>query len=117
MLVVLAVLAVIFGAFGAHWFKNQLSHFRPDIYKTASFYHFVHTLAIFIIVLLSKEYGVNLIWAYFFMLGIFLFSGSLYLIACFQFNKLGILTPLGGLLFIIGWSGLGVNFLQKKIYR
>jgi len=109
-------IAVIFGAFGAHALAVHLSDAQMNTYNTASKYHFYHTLAMLATILLYKnnKKGKYLIWAsYAFFVGIILFSGSLYLLACKDIIGLGSLTkiigpitPIGGLAFILGWIAL-----------
>ena len=96
-------IAVILGAFAAHSLKNSLTPQMLDIYQTAVLYQFIHTLALLgaINLPLSER---SLHWAVrCFMLGIVLFSGSLYLIAVTGISVLGIITPIGGSAFIVGW--------------
>ncbi len=106
-----AALAVGMGAFGAHALKALLTEYQLDIYKTAVQYQFFHVFALFIVALLIDRFAHPLLAraGWFFVAGILLFSGSLYLLACRDIlgigpaNWLGPLTPIGGLCFIIGW--------------
>jgi uncharacterized membrane protein YgdD (TMEM256/DUF423 family) len=96
-------LAVALGAFAAHGLKNHLSPQLMQTYQTAVQYHFIHTLALLAIINLplSKR---SLAWvARSFLLGILLFSGSLYALALTGISAIGLLTPLGGSAFICGW--------------
>jgi len=118
---VFGMLAVILGAFGAHGLKNILDPSGLEVWKTAVSYHFYHTLALLFVSTLpeSKSRAVNLT-AWFFSLGILLFSGSLYLICLkdvlgiSQLSILGPITPLGGLCFILGWGSLLFAALKNK---
>ena len=105
---VFSMLSVILGAFGAHYLKNTLSEYSLSIFQTGVFYQFVHSLGILFISLLSHSLdNINLnlsIW--FFISGIFLFSGSLYLLALTDVKWLGAITPIGGMFFILGWFTL-----------
>jgi uncharacterized membrane protein YgdD (TMEM256/DUF423 family) len=96
-------LAVMLGAFAAHSLKGSLTPQMLDTYQTGVLYHFIHTLAL----LGALNLPINqrsLHWAArSFMLGIVLFSGSLYLIAVSGISVLGIITPVGGSAFIAGW--------------
>ena len=96
-------IAVILGAFAAHSLKHSLTPQMLDIYQTAVLYQFIHTLALLgAINLPLGERSMH--WAArCFMLGIVLFSGSLYLIAVTGISVLGIITPIGGSAFIVGW--------------
>ena len=103
--------AVLLGAIGSHYFKSKLNVESFEIFKTANFYHFVHVLAmafIFILIYLNNKKVCKLIFLLF-ALGIVLFSGSLYLIACKNLLKIDfpsifyLITPFGGLLFMFAW--------------
>ena len=76
-----------------------------DTFKTGVQYQMFHSLALIIIGILSKVFEVDLsITGYFFIIGIILFSGSLYLISIYKYSFLGMVAPIGGLSFIIGWT-------------
>jgi len=101
-----AALAVILGAFGAHGLKKVLTDDMLVVYKTAVDYHFIHALGILLIGLLHQHFPESrlILWAGISMIiGILLFSGSLYVMSMTEIKKLGMITPLGGLGFIIGW--------------
>jgi uncharacterized membrane protein YgdD (TMEM256/DUF423 family) len=103
---ILAALAVVLGAFGAHGLKKTLSSEMMDVYKTAVDYHFVHALGILLAGLFLLHYpdSNTLLWAGIsFIIGVVLFSGSLYGLSLTEIRKLGMVTPLGGVAFIIGW--------------
>lgn len=120
---VLLLGAVIFGAFGAHYLKAQISPERLAIYQTAIDYQFIHSLGILIIsIFLIKYNTVYFKYAiYCFMVGIFCFSGSLYFLAIRELIDLNInfllgpLTPIGGLFFILGWSFSIFGFLKTEL--
>jgi uncharacterized membrane protein YgdD (TMEM256/DUF423 family) len=106
---VFGVLAVAIGAFGAHGFESILiENNRVETFETAVQYHFHHTIALLIVaVLLQNKASKYLNWAaILFLLGILLFSGSLYILALSNFTVLGAITPLGGLCFIAAWAAL-----------
>ena len=103
---VFGFLAVALGAFGAHALKNILTPDHFQIYQTAVFYQFVHTLALLGYGLLAQHKPVKNWPGYCFAGGILLFSGSLYLLVLTNTPWLGAITPLGGLLFLAGWIGL-----------
>ena len=102
---ILAALAVLIGAFGAHGLKAKVSHEDLEIFNTGVSYHMFHALAI----ILMGVMGFNLphyiisIPAYFMVTGVVIFSGSLYLLVITNLRWLGAITPIGGLCFIIGW--------------
>lgn len=108
---ILGALSVGIGAFGAHGLKAALLvNERLDTFETAVKYQFYHTLAIFLIGLLMYRIpGSLLIYAAFSMLlGIIFFSGSLYILSITNTGAWGAITPIGGLLMIIGWVLLAV---------
>jgi len=112
----LSLLAVVLGAFGAHGLKNVLSQYSKEIYDTAIFYHFIHSLAIISIAILNTQYdNINLSYSfYLFLFGIIIFSGSLYILAITGIKWLGAITPIGGMLFIFGWGYLIVTFYNHN---
>lgn len=101
-------IAVLLGAFGAHALRNLISEDSIQVWKTASFYHFIHVIAALICLLIPGNEG-HKKWAfYFFFWGTVCFSGSLYMLSTktahhFSVGFLGPVTPLGGLLLTIGW--------------
>ena len=97
----LCFLAVALGAFGAHAFKSTLTaNDLLDVWKTAVLYHFLHAIVMFVIAYVTA--GQRGPWWLFFA-GIFLFSGSLYLMGLTNVRWLGAVTPIGGLCFLAGW--------------
>ncbi len=103
-------LAVGLGAFGAHGLEATLvENDRLDTFQTAVNYHFYHTLALLGIGILAS---VKPSWkgfsftAWCMILGILIFSGSLYVLSLTGITWLGAITPLGGLSFILGWCSL-----------
>ncbi|AIS10497.1 putative regulator [Pseudomonas chlororaphis subsp. aurantiaca] len=101
---------VALGAFAAHGLKNRLSAEYLAIFHTGVTYQLVHTLALLGVALLATQIPGRLVtWAgASFAIGILLFSGSLYLLTLTGFGKLGIVTPFGGLAFLVGWFLLGL---------
>ncbi len=101
-------LAVAFGAFAAHGLKNILSDGLLEVFQTGVEYQGLHALALLLIGLLGNGRqirGLRLAgWA--FATGILLFSGSLYLLALTDARWLGMVTPLGGTAFLVGWGAL-----------
>ncbi len=106
-------LAVMLGAFGAHGLRDRLDAYALGVYERAVFYHFIHALGLLITPLLvhagllpaktgNRVAGLLLI-------GIVLFSGSLYVLAVSGARVLGAVTPLGGLAFILAWGLLAVG--------
>lgn len=109
-------IAVALGAFGAHALKTTLPANYIDVWHTAVLYQFIHTLAILAVASLSAF--LQTVWQkrsiLFFMLGIVLFSGSLYILALVGLGTLGIITPIGGTCFLIAWLCLAVSIIKGK---
>lgn len=106
-------LTVALGAFAAHGLKQQLSPEHLDIFRTGVDYQGLHTLALLFTGLFALQNnqpspGLPGLAAWAFTLGICLFSGSLYLLAITGVRWLGMLTPLGGIAFLIGWACLAI---------
>ncbi|MBN2785897.1 MAG: DUF423 domain-containing protein [Pontiellaceae bacterium] len=108
-------LSVILGAFGAHGLKEKLSEKMLANWMTGVEYQFYHTLALLLLGLLALHLPARAIggagWA--FTIGITLFSGSLYVMALTGITKLGMITPIGGLAFIVGWVLLAVSVIKS----
>lgn len=108
-------LSVLLGAFGAHALAERLSPKYMAIFQTATHYLMFHALGLI-------AYGFWLKWnpqssllaSYSFILGCVLFSGSLYALSLTEIKILGAITPLGGILFIIGWIGFAVEAWKTK---
>jgi uncharacterized membrane protein YgdD (TMEM256/DUF423 family) len=106
-----AMLAVILGAFGAHLLKDRLSVDTLDVYNTGVQYQMYHAIGILIIAVLIERLPSQklAIWAArLLLIGIVLFSGSLYALALSGVKVLGAITPLGGIAFIAGWICLAL---------
>lgn len=117
----LAGLAVGLGAFGAHGLKKFVDAETVGIYQTGVQYQMYHALALLALGLLAERYTSTLLHyaGFMFLAGVVLFSGSLYLIASMKaMNKvvtsgIGIMTPIGGLFFILGWVLLLIALIKK----
>ncbi len=114
---ILACLGVVLGAFGAHALKDKFAapHYAA-IWETAVQYHMYHALGIIGLGILSNEALLGstslLSWAgYLMFTGIIFFSGSLYVLAVTGVKKLGAITPIGGMLFIVAWVLVAVAAL------
>jgi len=105
--IVLMITAVMLGAFGAHAIKNSVSVAHMTSWQTATQYHFYHALGLIGLGIYYQNKALDR-WAQlsgiFLLLGIVLFSGSLYLLVLTGQTKLGMITPIGGVLFILGWA-------------
>ena len=103
---ILGALSVGIGAFGAHGLEATLNaHNRVDTFETAVKYQFYHTIALFLLGILMINYDQSQfnVAAICFIVGIFIFSGSLYTLSLTNITWLGAITPIGGLAFIVGW--------------
>lgn len=100
------LLAVALGAFGAHSLKDLLArHGTTEIWQKAVFYHFIHAVMLF--VLAARNPLPRGPWVCF-LVGILIFSGSLYVLAATNTRWLGAITPIGGVSFIAGWLWLAI---------
>jgi len=101
---VIGFLGVGLGAFGAHSLKGLLaSHGTTAVWEKAVLYHFVHTVML-VILATRTPLSTGPWWS--FLIGIALFSGSLYVLAVTGLTWLGAITPLGGISFLVGWGWL-----------
>jgi len=113
----LGLLVVALGAFGAHALKGILiQNGRLETYELAVRYQFYHALALLIIGLLMDKFGEPIFrWPSLLILGgVILFSGSLYLFALTNVTTFAIITPLGGVLMLLGWGWLTYSLISKK---
>lgn len=105
-------LSVALGAFGAHALKEKLDEYSLGIFHTGVTYQTTHALALILVALLIKWYpdSAGLTWAgWCFAIGTIIFSGSLYALALSGVKVLGAITPIGGLLFLVGWALLAIH--------
>jgi len=119
---IFGALAVGFGAFGAHKLKELITPDQLEIYQKGVSYQFYHTIALFITAfLLERNDSKYFKWAgYCFIIGIILFSGSLYLLSMNDMlglnkNIIGPITPIGGVAFIMGWLFLAYGNFKLKV--
>lgn len=117
---IFGMIAIILGAFGAHALKKVLSIEALSTFETGVKYQMYHALFLVLIGTLNelslkaKKIIYNLV-----VFGVLFFSGSIYLLATnpltsFDFKVIGFITPIGGLLLILGWGVLFFNFVKKK---
>ncbi len=115
---IILAFAVIIGAFGAHALKITLAQTgKEDVFKTAVQYHFYHGFALlFVGILGNNNHAQNLLKfaAYAFLAGILLFCGSLYILSLTGITKFGMIAPIGGLAFIVGWTLCGYASYKKS---
>jgi uncharacterized membrane protein YgdD (TMEM256/DUF423 family) len=115
---IFGVTSVMLGAFGAHALKSIVTEDELKVYQTAIAYQFYHSLALLGCAILSLIRNNKWIYrsAYFFIAGIFLFCGSLYVLVIPGMPQvIGAITPLGGFCFIAGWISLLIASFQKEI--
>ena len=100
-------LAVGLGAFGAHGLRGRLDAYSMSVYEKAVFYHFVHALGVLLVCALVRTSAISIAGQarvnWLLLIGIVIFSGSLYALAISGVRLLGAITPIGGLAFIAGW--------------
>lgn len=112
-----AFLAVILGAFGAHGLKDKISPEMILVYQTGVQYQMFHALALILIALLCKHIKPSsiLTWAgWLIFAGIVFFSGSLYVLSMSGLKALGMITPFGGVAFLMGWAMLAVAVWKQS---
>ena len=118
---ILGAVSVALGAFAAHGLKKIVPAETVTTFETGVRYQFYHTFAIlFVGLLLERMPGQLLVWSgWFFLIGIALFSGSLYLLTAMKatdvvgLKGIGIITPIGGLFFIAGWVLMLMGIIKK----
>ena len=104
--------AVAIGAFGAHGLKEKLADDMLEIYKTGVLYQFIHTIVL-LILSLTNFIKTN-VASVFFLVGIILFSFSLYVYSISGVKVFAMITPLGGVCFLIGWLWIIVEVIRLK---
>jgi uncharacterized membrane protein YgdD (TMEM256/DUF423 family) len=111
-----AFLGTAAGAFGAHSLKATLEADRLMVFETGVRYQMYHAFGLIAVAWAVQQWSHGSIrWAgRFFVVGIVLFSGSLYLLSLSGTRWIGVFTPLGGLAFLIGWLLLGWGTRQGK---
>ncbi|MGL5925139.1 DUF423 domain-containing protein [Chroococcidiopsis sp.] len=113
-------LSVGVGAFGAHALKEKLTERSLEIFETGARYQMYHALALLIVALLIKisdgqfSQPVLIAAGWNFIVGILIFSGSLYALSLTGIKVIGAITPLGGAAFIAGWGALALAALNNK---
>ncbi len=106
------MLAVVFGAFGAHALKGKLDDQALKVFETAVQYHFYHTFALLVVGVIALNQPQTVLLkssGWLFVIGILVFSGSLYLLSLTGVRWLGAITPLGGLALLAGWACLAAT--------
>ena len=107
--------AVAIGAFGAHGLRENLSAEMLEVYKTGVLYQFIHTIVLLILSL--TNFIKTKIASIFFLLGIILFSFSLYIYSTSGIKFFAMITPVGGVCFLIGWLWIIVETIKTKVSK
>lgn len=112
--IAMGFLSVAAGAFGAHALKQRLSPEKLAVFEIGARYQMYHALAICIAVWMATIIPGFLpqLAGWLFVGGIFIFSGSLYLLALTSIGLFGAFTPIGGVLFLLGWLTLGLSLFR-----
>lgn len=111
-----ALLVVLIGAFGAHGLKARLTAENMAIFQTGVQYHFYHAVGLILVGLIAWHIPTSpyLRWSAWLMItGIILFSGSLYALSITNIRWLGMITPVGGMAFIIAWLLLSIGIIKS----
>jgi uncharacterized membrane protein YgdD (TMEM256/DUF423 family) len=111
------LLAVACGAFAAHGLQSRLDAHALQVFETGARYHMYHALAIALAAFAIRDAaaGPAMCACRFFLAGICLFSGSLYLLALTGMKGFAFVTPFGGVCFLIGWGALAFAATRLKI--
>jgi uncharacterized membrane protein YgdD (TMEM256/DUF423 family) len=118
---VFLALAVVLGAFGAHGLRDRLDAYSISLWEKAVFYHFIHAMGVLVVSMLPRTQtfplpaASNVCWLL--VAGILIFSGSLYLLAVTGVRAMGMITPIGGLAWIVGWLLLAYYFVAQRAVR
>jgi uncharacterized membrane protein YgdD (TMEM256/DUF423 family) len=113
---ILGFFGVALGAFGAHALKARLSPEMLTVFETGVRYQMYHVFALLIVAAAIGQMGrahLLVVAGWSFIAGIVLFSGSLYALTLSGVGGLGAITPLGGLLFLIGWAALATYAIAR----
>ena len=111
-----ALLVILIGAFGAHGLKAKITVENMAIYQTAVQYHFYHAVGLILVGLIAWHIPTSpyLRWsAWLMIMGIILFSGSLYALSITNIRWLGAITPIGGTAFIFAWLVLILGIIKS----
>lgn len=106
---------VAIGAFGAHGLREKLSAEMLEVYKTGVLYQFIHTIVLLILAL--TDFIKTKTASIFFLIGIILFSFSLYIYSTSGIKFFAMITPVGGVCFLLGWLWLIVEAFRIKVRK
>lgn len=113
---IIAGLGVAIGAFGAHAMKAILeANGRLETFETGVKYQFYHAIALILLGIIMQKFDDRLFtWAgYSYIIGILIFSGSLFILSLSGVGKWGAVTPLGGVALILGWIFLVIGLVRS----
>ncbi|WP_296238770.1 DUF423 domain-containing protein [Psychrobacter sp. UBA5136] len=102
-------IAVALGAFGAHGLKNSVSIQQLEWWQTATLYWFIHGLGLLLVGILIRLNYTTQTTAWLLQIGALIFAGSLYAMTLGAPRWFGAITPIGGVLMIVGWLWLAVS--------
>ena len=109
---ILGGLSVVAGSFASHALKEKLSQYSLDIFQTGARLQMYHSLALLMVALLliieEPPQSLMAVAGYAFITGIVIFSGSLYALSITGIKWLGAITPIGGVVLIVGWSCMAI---------
>lgn len=112
-----ALFAVMAGAFGAHGLRGMVSTRGLEVFQTAVTYQVYHSIALILVAILTGMGLHRRLLAFasgFFLLGILLFSGSLYVLVLTDIRWVGPITPIGGVCFMVGWALVLIAGLRRQ---
>lgn len=114
---VFGLLAVAFGAFGAHSLRDMVTPERLAVFQTGVQYQGLHALALLIVATWRQVGGASkslTVAGVCFTLGVIIFSGSLYALVVLDSPRFGMITPIGGVMFMVGWGALIARALVSR---
>lgn len=115
---ILLAAGVMLGAFGAHALRERFDAYSMGIWEKAVFYHFIHALGLLLVAAMSRSqvlgFGAANRICWLLLIGVLLFSGSLYLLAFTGTRVLGAVTPFGGTAFIVAWLWLAWELARVR---
>jgi uncharacterized membrane protein YgdD (TMEM256/DUF423 family) len=109
---------VLAGTFGAHGLKKSLAPDLLSIYETGVHYHLAHAIALLGVAIIAGLMPLSRaarVAGWCMVVGIVIFSGSLYALAISEEKRLGMITPFGGVAFLIGWASLSVAAIKMRV--
>lgn len=107
------MVGVAAGAFGAHALRERLEPRMLEVFETGVRYHLIHALGLFAVAFVASQQRPATLAGASMVVGILLFSGSLYALALSGVRTLGIITPFGGVAFLVAWGSLAWSCLKS----